>query len=119
MFFFRLTLLYLRELLQQNIGNLETRIVKFVNYENAVIRKREYLEDVRNPKNCSTLSIQTFNAFTINCSFNITILQIEFTYRRRYAVKQIVSNMPHIFGKYVNVYEMKNVDPRRFNQSLL
>lgn len=65
------------------------------------------------------LSIQTFNAFTINCSFNITILQIEFTYRGRYAAKQIVSNMPHIFGKYVNVYEMKNVDPRRFNQSLL
>lgn len=58
-----------RIILQQNIGNLETRIVKFVNYENAVIGKREYLENVCNPKNCSTLSIQTFNAFTINCSF--------------------------------------------------
>ena len=54
MFFFRLTLLYLRELLQQkNIGNLETCIVKFVNHENAVIGKREYLKNVRNPKNCS------------------------------------------------------------------
>lgn len=83
MFFFRLTLMYLRELLQQNIGNLEACIVKFVNHENAVIGKREYLENVRNPKSCSTLSIQTFNAFTINYSFNITILQIEFTYRKR------------------------------------
>lgn len=53
MFFFRLTLLYLRELLQQNIGNLKTCIVKFVNHENAVIGKREYLKNVRNPKNCS------------------------------------------------------------------
>lgn len=75
--------MYLRELLQQNIVNLEACIVKFVNHENAIIGKREYLENVRNPKSCSTLSIQTFNAFAINYSFNIAILQIEFTYRKR------------------------------------
>lgn len=45
--FLHLTLLYLGELLQYNIYNLETYMIKFVDHKIAIIGKREYVE--KNP----------------------------------------------------------------------
>lgn len=42
--FLHLTLLYLAELLQYNIGNLETYMIKFVDHKIAIIGRRGYLK---------------------------------------------------------------------------